>query len=992
MWIERVEIEGFGNLSRTKVEFAEGKLNLIVEPNEYGKSTIAEAIWAVLFDFPGTRTTAEKLSDREARQPAAGAAYKACVDVAGDGLALRVVRDFSARTVAVFDRARADLEVTSRFLSGPADDDVGPSLTGMSRDLFRNTCYVEQRELDKNALKAGSEASSLLQALADSSGSATTSATAVSILEDALKAFPYQGIRMKSDKLLRQLEEDRRTLVNKLRALEAEHEAATSQLAQLDTLDEKLSALGRQAKAAEYFRLLMEAAELDARMLKAQERLLRVNDLKKDLAALSRFRDFPVERLKPVEELWTRRQSRLDDHKRTALELALKEKQLQARSLEVRERWENVSQFQVDDAQTLSSLARTLSEAKAELSDLTARRDEETARVKAAGVELDNLADVRKALLNLDSRDLDTASAYQAMMTSARGQIKDCEGVVWRARQIIPEIEEQRKAKLASCRNNFLLLAVLFVAMAAIVAAVMLGLHERWTDPVALVGILIMGGLAGAFAVNCTLLGQARLYRQKDADTAREDEQKNSALATDLHNKVLGLEIRLDDLARKAGVANGAELVKHIQAYATAAAQLKDLDLLEQMVTTRSSHILKLEGQMEPYLIRAGRRVDKVEPEAAFKLAEEINRYHEEARAVEASSSSLEHQQSELKFLSDELRDIDSQLKEHFTHAGVEHPEDPQNGYEEFVSLSKGYRQWEALHNELGRLEADTTSDLPVADLPGLIQRMQAQRDSLWGRIEQMAAANPDLARLSPADMTGSHQAQPGGAADMEDEVENLRKQREDLMVQLRAATRSYDDDYLRMVEELEELDRDIARIGRAKTAIELARDTFTKLSEEIHGHWSSRLNEISREMLAAIKTGFESLHFDPDLRLTARRAGQVEPLQTANINSQSSVGTREQIHLLARLAVCRYLSEKTSLPIILDEPFSESDDERFFSFMRFLLATVVGKQQVIIFTCHQSRHRWLAGELEEEERALINQCRLEPLAVLSDAGRRGAQ
>ncbi len=59
---------------------------------------------------------------------------------------------------------------------------------------------------------------------------------------------------------------------------------------------------------------------------------------------------------------------------------------------------------------------------------------------------------------------------------------------------------------------------------------------------------------------------------------------------------------------------------------------------------------------------------------------------------------------------------------------------------------------------------------------------------------------------------------------------------------------------------------------------------------------------------------------------------------------------------------------------------------------MRFLLATVVGKQQVIIFTCHQSRHRWLAGELEEEERALINQCRLEPLAVLSDAGRRGAQ
>ena len=181
-------------------------------------------------------------------------------------------------------------------------------------------------------------------------------------------------------------------------------------------------------------------------------------------------------------------------------------------------------------------------------------------------------------------------------------------------------------------------------------------------------------------------------------------------------------------------------------------------------------------------------------------------------------------------------------------------------------------------------------------------------------------------------------------------------------------------------------LDQAIERVKRAKTALELARDTFQRLSEETHSNWSSRLNEISREMLQSLNTDFESMHFDPDLRLTARRKGQSEALQPANINSQSSGGTREQLHWLARMAVARYLAEQTALPIILDEPFSESDDERFLSMMRFLIDGMVGQHQVILFSCHQRRHQWLLDQLTEQQRSRMKQCRLEPIAVLSDA------
>ncbi len=105
-----------------------------------------------------------------------------------------------------------------------------------------------------------------------------------------------------------------------------------------------------------------------------------------------------------------------------------------------------------------------------------------------------------------------------------------------------------------------------------------------------------------------------------------------------------------------------------------------------------------------------------------------------------------------------------------------------------------------------------------------------------------------------------------------------------------------------------------------------------------------------------------------------------MEPWQPANIESQASVGTREQLYWLARMAICRFLSRGAALPIILDEPFSELDDERFLKSMRFLLNVVVKDHQVIIFSCHHERHRWLIDQLNSEEKALVHNCELKPI------------
>ncbi len=64
-----------------------------------------------------------------------------------------------------------------------------------------------------------------------------------------------------------------------------------------------------------------------------------------------------------------------------------------------------------------------------------------------------------------------------------------------------------------------------------------------------------------------------------------------------------------------------------------------------------------------------------------------------------------------------------------------------------------------------------------------------------------------------------------------------------------------------------------------------------------------------------------------------------------------------------------------TPLPIVLDEPFSESDDERFLRIMQFVVDVLTRDHQVIIFSCHRQRHQWLAEQLNGAQKDRLLFC-----------------
>jgi hypothetical protein len=206
--------------------------------------------------------------------------------------------------------------------------------------------------------------------------------------------------------------------------------------------------------------------------------------------------------------------------------------------------------------------------------------------------------------------------------------------------------------------------------------------------------------------------------------------------------------------------------------------------------------------------------------------------------------------------------------------------------------------------------------------------------------------------------------------------LEALRADREARIVHVRSVLNTYDETYLDSVVELDKVERDLARVREAKKALELARDTFSRLSQDTYVHWASKLNATAKALLEKVELDYENLEFGQDLTVSVARKGSPERLEPAQMESQLSVGTKEQLNWLARLVVCRFLSVDNSMPIIADEILREADDLRFTRLFQFLLDVVVKENQIIMFSSHQMRYRSLIDGLNPEQKQLIEICK----------------
>lgn len=168
--------------------------------------------------------------------------------------------------------------------------------------------------------------------------------------------------------------------------------------------------------------------------------------------------------------------------------------------------------------------------------------------------------------------------------------------------------------------------------------------------------------------------------------------------------------------------------------------------------------------------------------------------------------------------------------------------------------------------------------------------------------------------------------------------------------------------DYNNMKEVIEEIQEKFSEPGvldQELEAVNLAIHTIQDISDEIYKETARKLNQRISEILSYITDGqYTDIYLDANMEVRINTPEKLLSLE------QVSRGTMEQIYFSLRMAVAELLTQKESMPIILDEAFAMYDDDRLRRTLEWLHAS---GHQVILFTCHR-REEEILKELGKGE------------------------
>ena len=158
MKINKVQINGFGNLCDKNIEFTDG-INLIHGNNEAGKSTLVYFIKSMFYGVNRNKA-GNAFSEFERYSPWQGQDFSGKIEYVVDGQKISAFRDFNRNHCKVYDEAGND--ITASYAKDKSRGvELGFSHFGIDEETFLNSIFVSQG----TSAVAASERNSVVQKL-----------------------------------------------------------------------------------------------------------------------------------------------------------------------------------------------------------------------------------------------------------------------------------------------------------------------------------------------------------------------------------------------------------------------------------------------------------------------------------------------------------------------------------------------------------------------------------------------------------------------------------------------------------------------------------------------------------------------------------------------------------------------------------------------------------------------------------------------------------
>ncbi len=973
MKIERLEIGGFGKLRDREILFDPDRANLLVERNEFGKSTVAEAICAALYGFRSRaqdRSTEEKLSGIEIWRPLDGGSYQVTLDIRVQGRRKRICRDFDKNTTRIFDLDLGGEEITPKFIWKKGEPRVGEFLLGLSREQFQQTCFVGQRSLEVQS--AAVELIESLERMASNGGRASVS-QAIDALQRALNRFPgaMTGKQVSVETELRELQKQFSSLEGNLQNLIEERRRLDPIVSELRVLESELESKRRERVSLERLRLAAEIRELEGSIAGQEQVSLRVTQLKEERDRLVPYAEFPSEIRVNLPDWLGQLRIKTADLQTVESEIRANQGQLSECKRRLDTQFAGLSTFTPADEEALIGATANFSDAVLAYEQAQQARLAELNALHERGVYPSRFEEVDQRLSRLGPAERDAAFKFREVQARDRAEIARHERRMDEQSRLMNEIDSARisKKKLG-----------LSWAIAGAITSGVFGLLYLMTPTYR--GLWIGLFVTGTVGAVCGFIARVRggVYRADDRSRAVLERGRIDDEMTQVQASLRATEREVESLALTLGLSSADALASECLEHYQLQEVLREFHGLEQARNSVEQRKRDCQMNLYPYLQRAGRATetsDAVTLETVAELRTELKECFELCERIRKIEEKLGELEVRGRHAEEVVHGLRARLRAAFAEAGVADYDG-----DSFSEAYKIFVERLEYHERYRRIVED---ELPEWER----RRAPAEQQSGWLRgIEELRDRLSSDGGPPEAAATKSHGEYARQLQQVIAEIDEMRGALEGKRLRVGRVLTDFENRNSPLLREREKLWGQLRRVGSYQEAIKLAMDKLKSLAVDVHREWSESLNRIYEEMLSRLGTEYRSVRFADDLSFTVEAHGLPAPLQLREIRHRLSLGAREQLVLLQRLAVSRFLSGgPLKLPLIIDDPLVSSDDERFLRLMRFLIEELSPEHQILIFTCHALRHDWLRAQLGPSFESHVHQLELRPIASVDSSG-----
>lgn len=907
--ITRLELVGFGKFRERTIDLTSG-LNLIEGPNEAGKSTIQSFITGMFYGFfqPGTKRRSYT-PHRDKYRPWDQGSYRGVLVCKNEERSWRIERCFDKdnETVNVYDDQTGD-DLTLDFPYNPVtrQPQVGEKLLGLSKTAFNNTANIAQMTCASVSREADFSAEvndKLLSVMKTADASLSLSA----VIHELDSRIEQIGSPKKSKTPYGQACQLKKELEEELEESGKNQKDYQQLCTQMDRLAEQTAQLQKEKELLETQIRQSAAKELGGRYLKAQNLRTRIERIEKEYEKYAIYQSVDLQEIDQTQKRMAAKAQinrTMEKYRRASQEVEHRIQELNTlyRTLEVSEASEEV----LEQFESVYERYLTLGQMGQEIKEMMIRQR--------------NIAFHRSRL-----NPMDEAKLREDIQT-------------WRQLQQQKQEKENASHKVPMPAIVLLVLGVLLIlggGLCAILKEELLAVGIGC----ATVGVLLVlsGGVFWMLRRKNTAAHALEKIESMQQDILRayqlsdEEQAKTAATALDTEQAVLQLE----------------EMLGRIQVNNYKIEQFEQQEQqIGQEIAAKQSVADSLREQICRYLTQlTGREIppeelaaDKVPFKSLRESVNQARRLRTEMQRLTLQQQQTQQEEENCRMQIEQINRSIQQVVADCEAAGAKDAEDLER-------CKQGKRRWDEISMELNMQKELLAQTLGRYSFEEIEENIKNQRAVGEGEIsadrqqihQQLQGVNEQLAEL----------------ARQTAELEGLRKGREEShrpIGQIQAQIADVEESCRNFQFELD--------------ALQLAKQKLLSLSGQLHRDFAPQLNaRISKALERITGSRYTRAVIDQTLgiRLEDRQTHQLVEV------SALSNGMADLVYLVMRLELlellCSQGGERVQVPIILDDSFTQLDDERTARLLGYLLEQP--SVQILLFSCHR------------RERAMLEQAKI---------------